>query len=149
MVNNFDSYKEPSGAAESDMEFQSYTNTADSNDRSSKASDMKVTLIDLGMSTKFSFSKNDKMYHTKEKQVETFRGNLSFASKYQMEFITISRRDDMISLFYNLIILLNNFKFPLLVTDKFDAFGDNSHNLRETFLGILQHKIDVSLYKMT
>ena len=110
---------------------------------------MKVTLIDLGMSTKFSFSKNDKMYHTKEKQVETFRGNLSFASKYQMEFITISRRDDMISLFYNLIILLNNFKFPLLVTDKFDAFGDNSHNLRETFLGILQHKVDVSLYKMT
>jgi len=55
----------------------------------------------------------------------------------------------MISLCYNLLVLLNDHKFPCLVTDKFEVFNDHSGNMRETYLGVLGHKEQVSLYQMS
>lgn len=50
--------------------------------------------------------------HIKEKEdVDTFQGNMMFASIDQMDFYKTSRRDDIISLFYLIVNLLNNGKF--------------------------------------
>ena len=54
-----------------------------------------------------------------------------------MNFYSTSRRDDMISLLYNLLFLLNNFKFPLY--DK-DIYNVDDECFIETFEEILKLK---------
>lgn len=61
-------------------------------------------LVDFGFATKYLESKGN---HIKEDILDKFRGNLLFASQSQMEFYTTSRRDDLISLCYILIFMLN------------------------------------------
>ena len=70
----------------------------------SKQSLYKVRLIDFGMSTKY--LKEDGT-HAPKKKVQIFKGNLVFSSKNMFNMISTSRRDDLISLCYLMLYLVN------------------------------------------
>ena len=70
----------------------------------SMLSQCTIHLVDFGYATKY-LNKDGK--HIKEDFVDSFRGNLIFASTNALEFCTTSRRDDLISVCYILIYLLN------------------------------------------
>ena len=63
-----------------------------------------IHLVDFGYASKY-LDKDSK--HIKEDVVDSFRGNLMFASASSLDFCTTSRKDDLISLCYILIFLLN------------------------------------------
>ena len=66
----------------------------------------EVFLIDFGFSRKF--QQKDGQNHIEEsKTVNVFLGNMLFASDRQMNFLETSRKDDLVSLFYLLIYMLN------------------------------------------
>jgi serine/threonine protein kinase len=67
--------------------------------------DTSLHLVDFGFATKF-IDKSTGL-HIKEAEVETFRGNMIFGSLNQLNFMTTSRRDDLISLCYMVIYMLN------------------------------------------
>ena len=69
--------------------------------------DPEVFLIDFGFAAKY-VSEAGKGHIPETKQVEAFTGNIVFASERQMNFGATSRKDDLISLFYMLIFLLND-----------------------------------------
>lgn len=70
---------------------------------------ISVFLIDFGFADKF-IQENGK--HISENDtIEVFLGNLLFASADQMNFYKTSRKDDILSLFYMVIYLLNNHAF--------------------------------------
>jgi hypothetical protein len=76
---------------------------------SKKSSLIKVNLIDYEMATSFM----DGNKHIEEhQQVDTFRGNILFASLNQLNFNKTTRIDDLISLFYLIVYLLNEFEMP-------------------------------------
>lgn len=70
--------------------------------------DCQLHLIDFGFATRFC----DKVtkQHIEEHDVDTFRGNIIFGSLNQLNFKVTSRRDDLISLLYMMIYILNNGK---------------------------------------
>ena len=68
--------------------------------------DCSLHLVDFGFATRFIDKKTRK--HIDEQEIGTFRGNMIFASMNQLDFQMTSRRDDLISLCYLLIYLLNN-----------------------------------------
>lgn len=69
--------------------------------------DPQVFLIDFGLAKKY--TKADNKTHVEESTfVDVFEGNQIFASLHQMNFGVTSRRDDLISLFYILIFMLND-----------------------------------------
>lgn len=71
--------------------------------------DPKVYLIDFGFAQKY--VKKDGKEHISDKEiVPVFQGNIIFASPRQMAFVKTSRKDDLISLFYMLIFMLNDGK---------------------------------------
>ena len=70
-------------------------------------SDPEVFLIDFGFATKY-VTKTGKEHKPESCKVDEFTGNLIFASERQMRFGATSRRDDIISLFYMLIYMLND-----------------------------------------
>jgi serine/threonine protein kinase len=70
-----------------------------------------IKLIDFGFATKYRESKTG--WHIAKKELSEFRGNIEFSSLNQMNFESPSRRDDLISLFYLLLCILNDFKYPL------------------------------------
>jgi serine/threonine protein kinase len=74
-------------------------------DSSSTLSNVSVHLIDFGFATRY-LDKNTGE-HLKKSERPTFRGNIMFGSPNQMEFVTTSRRDDLISLLYLLVFLIN------------------------------------------
>ena len=63
-----------------------------------------IHLVDFGYASKY-LDKNGK--HIKEDVIDKFRGNIMFASPSAMEFCCTSRKDDLISLCYILLYLLN------------------------------------------
>ena len=67
-------------------------------------SQCSIHLVDFGYATKY---QDNLGKHIKEDTIENFRGNLMFASSSSLDFCTTSRRDDLISLCYILIFLLN------------------------------------------
>ena len=67
-------------------------------------------MIDLGFATRYIDSATQE--HISKERVETFRGNIDFASFNQMKFHTTSRRDDLIQLFYLLVFMLKRGKMP-------------------------------------
>ena len=69
----------------------------------------KVRLIDFGICQKY-LDRNKK--HKQLVRVNDFRGNFAFASVYAFHFVTQSRRDDLISLCYLLVFLVNG-ELPL------------------------------------
>ena len=76
-----------------------------------------LTLIDFGFATKYveheiDAEGNKKLAHKPKDVVAVFRGNMLFSSVNQLKFKTTSRRDDLISLCYMLIFLLNGGELP-------------------------------------
>jgi hypothetical protein len=71
----------------------------------------KIFLVDFGFCDKFV----DKYgrHLGKDYVMESFRGNFTFATSRQLEFKKPSRRDDLISLGYLLVYLLNDNKLPI------------------------------------
>lgn len=65
-------------------------------------------LVDFGFAT--SFIEKQSGLHIQHDEVETFRGNMIFGSLNQLNFQKTSRRDDLISLLYMLVYMLNNGK---------------------------------------
>ena len=72
--------------------------------------DITATLIDFGFFQEFLNTKTGQ--HIVRSDLNMFRGNLIFASPGQMDFHTTSRKDDLISICYLMIMLINRFKFP-------------------------------------
>ena len=66
----------------------------------------QVTLIDFGLTSKY--MKKDKTHNLDSETTEIFCGNINFASLDQMNFYKTSRKDDIVSLFFMMIWLLNN-----------------------------------------
>jgi serine/threonine protein kinase len=76
---------------------------------------INFVLIDFGLVKKFNkVEKNGKVKHVSEQEeVENFEGNLLFATPSQMCYKMTSRRDDLISVLYMILYLLNGEKFPI------------------------------------
>ena len=68
--------------------------------------DPELFLIDFGYSSKY-LNKDGKTHIAESEVLDEFAGNLTFASHHQMDFYKTGRRDDMISLFYLLVYMLN------------------------------------------
>lgn len=77
------------------------------NTQSNLDADPDVFLIDFGFSDKF-LTQDGAQHIDEESKVEFFQGNILFASERQMNFKKTSRKDDLVSLFYLLIFMLNN-----------------------------------------
>lgn len=73
--------------------------------------DFEVVLIDYGYAKKYRDENGD---HLPQDEMDNFQGNLIFASKHTLSFKRPSRRDDLISLGYLFIFLLNGCDIPLL-----------------------------------
>ena len=69
-----------------------------------------VNLVDYGFASPYLDKVTGRHIHKQE--VETFRGNMIFASLNQLNFKITSRRDDVISLCYLLIYMLNRANLP-------------------------------------
>ena len=64
-----------------------------------------ISIVDFGFVTKYMDDTNKK--HLPVQNVKVFRGNIMFASPNQLNFRATSRRDDLISLVYLIIYMLN------------------------------------------
>jgi len=97
----------------------------DINDQEDK---LKVTLIDFGFAKQYiNMGK-----HIEQSRMTSFQGNLIFSSINQMNFISTSRRDDIISMCYIFLTLLNHFSFPIPDDEMMNPF-DESLNITEMF----------------
>jgi serine/threonine protein kinase len=70
---------------------------------------MEVTLIDFGLCQKYVKSG---LHLEQGDQVTHFQGNLTFASLNQLNFLSTTRRDDILSLTYLLIYLISGNQMP-------------------------------------
>lgn len=70
---------------------------------------MKIHLIDFGFSQSFRCQTSKK--HLKHQKIKSFKGNYVYASHNHLTFHSTSRRDDLVSLVYVLINLLNGDEF--------------------------------------
>ena len=91
-------------------------------DEIEKTQDLKATLIDFGLASKFTDCDGNHC----EKPDTAFKGNLMFASVNQLEFKQPSRRDDLISLCYMLLFVINDSVFPCENSSYEPIFNDNS-----------------------
>jgi eukaryotic-like serine/threonine-protein kinase len=80
---------------------------------------MKVTIIDYRCAKKFTDSKN----HLECVEVEEFLGNIQFSSYNQMNFMSTSRKDDLISAFQLLFVMLNHGYYPYLELEELGKMG--------------------------
>ena len=69
--------------------------------------DFTATLVDFGLVTKY-IKKGSHI--AKDEQSENFNGVIAFASLDKLNFFATSRRDDIHSMFYMLVDLLNDNK---------------------------------------
>lgn len=69
----------------------------------------KIYLIDFGLTHKFV---DENGFHNKKTYIKNFSGNFLFASLNSCRGFNKSRRDDVESLFYLLIFLLNDQYLP-------------------------------------
>ena len=108
----------------------------------------RVTLIDFGFATPFQISQD---CHISEKmQKFSFQGNLLYGSTHQMNFKYTSRRDDLISLAYLLMTLLNGNYFPLLDI-QIQHLGESTQitdGIEDVFEKVKAHKSKHSLQSM-
>lgn len=82
---------------------------------------IKLSLIDYGFATRFIDPKKNQ--HIKKSEVDVFQGNLMFGSSYQLNFTSTSRRDDLISLIYLLVYIINKGKLLDLNPDDLTNSG--------------------------
>ena len=88
---------------------------------------VSIKLADFGLASKWRDSKTGK--HVDRKQCEFFQGNIYFSSVNQLSQKTASRRDDMHSLVYFLIYLINKCAVPV-----FDSIWENDANKTEDWV---------------
>lgn len=69
-----------------------------------------VNIVDFGFMTPY--IDNDSMEHIRKIVVDVYRGNFFFSSINHLKYHSTSRRDDMISLFYLLVFLLQKGAMP-------------------------------------
>lgn len=69
----------------------------------------QVKLIDYGLISKY---QDEDGNHIRKQSAESFVGNLIFASVSALEFNQTSRKDDLVSLCYLIIYILNGGKLP-------------------------------------
>ena len=103
-----------------------------------------AVLIDFGNVTKYTDKKG---LHLLEETSEDkgFKGNILFASKNQLEFKLTSRRDDIISLCYLMLYLVNDFVLPGYERERFkDILLDQV----KTMEAMLELKTNYSLADM-
>ena len=83
-----------------------------------------ISLVDFG----FVSSVVDKhtRQHVEQTEVETFRGNIMFASMNQLNFTSTSRRDDMIAMCYLVIYMLNGAYLPGVSEADMEMVGNDS-----------------------
>lgn len=72
--------------------------------------DVSLSLIDFGLASSYIDKKTGE--HIPESDVESFKGNLLFASAHQVNFKRSSRRDDMVAIFLIMVYLLNRGDIP-------------------------------------
>ena len=65
----------------------------------------KIYLIDFGISQRYKASNGE---HVKLEKQPLFKGNLIFSSKNAFKQVTLSRRDDIISLAYFMTFCVNS-----------------------------------------
>ena len=63
----------------------------------------KITLIDFGLCTRYL---DESGLHIKQSTQKHFKGNIAMASVNAMNFNTVSRRDDLISLCYLMVYMI-------------------------------------------
>ena len=72
--------------------------------------DVTINLVDYDLASRYIDKKTGK--HLPPNETGTFKGNMLFASANLLSFIKSSRRDDMISIFFLLVYLLNKGTIP-------------------------------------
>ena len=88
-------------------------NSVDIKKSSNVYAQLKINLIDFGFATQFmEFDKDNRVKHCEPEELENFRGNIIFASPNQLDFMSTSRRDDLISLCYMIIYFLTGGNIP-------------------------------------
>jgi hypothetical protein len=70
----------------------------------------KIVLIDYGYALKFIDPDGN---HFKNEEVDTFGGNLVFASFNQLNYESTCRKNDLSSLCYFMLYMLNGLNMPL------------------------------------
>ena len=78
----------------------------------SEDEELQVTLIDYGFADKY--INEDGTHISNKETVDMFQGNLLFASNEQLNFKRTSRKDDMVSIIYLMMYLINNNQLPLI-----------------------------------
>lgn len=69
-----------------------------------------IVLIDYGYASKYNDPDGN---HFENEELDTFRGNLFFASLNQLNFESPCRKNDLLSLCYFMLYMLNGLKMPL------------------------------------
>lgn len=88
-------------------------------------------MIDFGLSQHFINKCNE---HIKDNKPSNFKGSLLFASKNAHQYVKTSRRDDLISLVYLLIYLLDKNRLV------FSEYCDDARNIK--LIGKMKSKLD-------
>ena len=96
----------------------------------------RIYLIDFGMAEKF---KNSNGTHIERRNLGIFSGNPLFASSNSCKGYNKSRRDDIESVFYFLIFLLNNNELPWSIRD-----SDSQKSSDFNFKMFLHHRLQKS-----
>ena len=92
-----------------------------------KSGNLTVTLIDFGFAKEYLNQNGQPFSETEE--LETFEGNVLFASTNHLEFKITQPRDDLISICYLMIYLLNENDLPFRKSFFKSHRGKNLHNL--------------------
>ena len=110
---------------------------------------LEATLIDFGYSKKYiDKNSNGDNQHVRNKYTQQFKGNILFASPNQMNFRMTSRKDDLFSVSYMMLYLLNREQFPLIKkTFKYEYSSDEG--MKEQFIEVQEYKKQFSLYDLS
>jgi hypothetical protein len=79
--------------------------------RVNETNQAQAILIDYGMATRYL---DDDGNHLSNEKVPAFKGNFMFASSSSLSFNRTSRKDDMVSLCYMMLMLFNDKEIPYL-----------------------------------
>ena len=75
-------------------------------------SEPEATLINFRLNQKYVIKSLDQFIHIEQMKVTNFKGNILYSSSNAMNLWRTSRRDDIISVSYMILTLLNKCKFP-------------------------------------
>jgi len=114
-----------------DFDLQEFKNKTKDNAAES-LKDTQINLIDFGFASKYWDHKTQT--HVKQESLDFFRGNLQFASYEALQFMTTSRRDDLKSLLYMMIFLINggfNEGIDNTITDQLESMQQISRTKKQ------------------